>query len=78
MYQPSFFELDERLKKLDEKDPQIGLNKLVDWEVFRDAWKKIRKKERKRNAGRKPFDVVVILKALVLQQLYNVSDDQIE
>ena len=78
MYQPSFFELDERLKKLDEKDPLIGLNKLVDWEVFRDAWNKIRKKERKRNAGRKPFDVVVILKALVLQQLYNVSDDQIE
>jgi len=66
------------LKKLDEKDPLIGLNKLVDWEVFRDAWNKIRKKERKRNAGRKPFDVVVIFKASVLQQLYNVSDDQIE
>ena len=44
MRQPSFFELDERFKKLDEIDPLIGLNKLVDWEVFRDALNKIRKK----------------------------------
>jgi len=66
MYQPSFFELDERFKKLDEIDPLIGLNKLVDWEVFRDTLNKIRKKERKSNAGRKPLDVVVMFKALVL------------
>jgi len=78
MYQPSFFELDERFKKLDEIDPLIGLNKLIDWEVFRGTLNKIRKKERKSNAGRKPFDVVVMFKALVLQHLYNVSGDQFE
>ena len=78
MRQPSFFELDERFKKSDEKDPLVGLNKLIDWEVFRDTLNKIRKKDRKSNAGRKPFDVVVMFKVLVLQHLYNVSDDQIE
>src|SRR3984893_1021943 len=34
--------------------------------------------ERKSSAGRKPWDEVVIFKALVLQALYNLSDDQTE
>jgi hypothetical protein len=34
--------------------------------------------ERKNSAGRKPWDEVVIFKALVLQALYNLSDDQVE
>jgi hypothetical protein len=29
MPQPGCFELDERFKKLDEKDPLISLNKLI-------------------------------------------------
>ena len=47
-------------------------------EKFRDTLTIIRKKERKSNAGRKPFDVVLMFKVLVLQHLYNLSDDQIE
>jgi hypothetical protein len=34
--------------------------------------------ERKNSAGRKPWDEVVIFKVLVLQALYNLSDDQAE
>ena len=34
--------------------------------------------ERKSNAGRKPFDVVLMLKILILQALYNLSDDEME
>ena len=34
--------------------------------------------ERRSSAGRKPWDEVVIFKALVLQALYNLSDDQAE
>jgi hypothetical protein len=34
--------------------------------------------ERRNSAGRKPWDEVVIFKALVLQALYNLSDDQAE
>lgn len=78
MSQPGFFDLDERFKKIDEKDPLVSLNKLIDWENFRDTLNKIRDKDRKSNAGRRPFDVVVMFKILVLQHLYNVSDDQIE
>jgi IS5 family transposase len=35
-------------------------------------------KDRKSNAGAKPFDVVLMFKILVLQQLNNLSDDGIE
>jgi hypothetical protein len=78
MQQPGFFELDERFKKLDEKDPLVSLNKLIHWEEFRGTLNRIRQKDRKSNAGRKPFDVVTMFKVLVLQHLYNVSDEQIE
>jgi len=78
MPQPGFFDLDERFKKLDEKDPLVSLNELIHWEDFRTTLENIRQKERKSNAGRKPFDVVMMFKVLVLQHLYNVSDDQIE
>jgi IS5 family transposase len=33
--------------------------------------------ERKSTAGRKPIDVMVMFRMLVLQSLYNLSDDQI-
>jgi len=78
MSQPGFFDLDNRFQKLNELDPLVNLNKLIDWENFRDTLDEIRTKERKSNAGRKPFDVVMMFKVLVLQHLYNLSDDQIE
>lgn len=78
MKQANFFEVDDRYKKLNEKDPLVSLNKLIHWEEFRVTLNKLREKERKSTAGRKPYDVVVMFKVLVLQHLYNVSDDQIE
>lgn len=78
MPHPGFFDLDERFEKLDEKDPLVNLNNFIIWEDFRATLSIIRPKHRKSNAGRKPFDVVLMFKVLVLQHLYNVSDDQIE
>ena len=34
--------------------------------------------EKKSNAGRKPIDVMVMFRMLVLQSLYNLSDEQVE
>ena len=34
--------------------------------------------KRKSNAGRKPIDVIVMFKMLVRQQLYNISDEDLE
>ena len=72
------FNLEKRFKKINEMDRLLKLNALIDWEDFRDTLNQIRRKERKSNAGRSPYDVILMFKILVLQQLHNLSDDQIE
>lgn len=78
MSQPGFFDLDDRLEKIGAKDPLVGLDQLIDWEDFRSTLEVVRRKERKSRAGRKPYDVVLMFKCLVLQHLYNLSDEQTE
>src|SRR3982750_1150789 len=82
MGQPGLFDLGERYRGLDaKKDPLVFLNEVVPWEDFRAqlsaVWRKP-EEERKTAAGRKPWDEIVIFKTLVLQALYNLSDDQVE
>jgi len=79
MLQSGFFDLSERLKKLDERDKLLQLNELIDWESFRGLLAdSLEKKERKSNAGRKAKDPVMMFKGLVLQHLYNLSDEELE
>ena len=87
MGQLGFFDLSRRYEELDAKnDPLVPIATLVAWESFRPKLKaalikgELRKHdaERRSSAGRKPWDEVVIFKALVLQALYNLSDDQAE
>ena len=78
-YQPSFFDESERhikLHKLD--DPLVGLKEYFDFEIFRAALDEIFEKPRLSNVGRKSLDVVFMFKILILQRLYNPSDQQIE
>lgn len=77
--QPAFFDLDDRHQQLEKLgDPLPRLAEVVDWEGFRPVLEKVHQKERKSNAGRRPFDVVLMFKVLVLQRLYNLADDQTE
>jgi hypothetical protein len=70
---PGFFDVEERGAKLTEMgDPLVGLNAVIDWEAFRPDLNRVHEKERKGNAGAKPFDVVLMFKLLILQQLHNV------
>ena len=82
MGQPGFFDLDRRLKAISAKgDPLQALNALVPFESFRaeiEAVVRLAAEERKSNAGRKPFDAVMMFKVLVLQTLYNLADEQVE
>jgi len=74
-----FFDIEFRLEELSKNgDPLVRLKKCVDWELFRADLEIIREKERKSPAGRKPFDVKLMFKILVLQSLYNLSDDVVE
>jgi IS5 family transposase len=77
--QPGLFDVEERAAQLTKMgDPLVGLKARIDWEAFRPELKRVHEKERKSKAGAKPFDVVLMFKILVLQQLHNLSDDGIE
>lgn len=79
MRMPGFFDLEERFAKLDGLgDPLVKIAEVVDWEGFRSALNRAFSKPRKSNAGRKEYDRVLMFKVLVLQQLYNLSDEQAE
>ena len=54
MPQPGFFDLDERYTKLNERDPLVKLNQIIDWEAFREPLSVLRNQPCKSQAGRKP------------------------
>ncbi len=79
MAQPGFFDLDNRYESISKLgDPLEVLDRAIPWETFRPVLSKALRKFRKSNAGRKPYDSVFMFKILVLQSLYNLSDDQRE
>ena len=76
--QLNLFAEDNRLEKLTKLGDSLLKLNVVNWESFRPALEKVFNKERKSNAGRHAFDVVMMFKILVLQRLFNLSDDQTE
>lgn len=75
-----FFGIDDLQAKLSRLgDPLEILTKSIPWDTFRPSLALARLRAgRKSNAGRKPYDDVLMFKVLVLQALYNLSDDQTE
>lgn len=78
--QRSFFDEEIKMEKISKiGDPLEMLNKVIIWEMFRDILNKaVVRKETTRKGGRPSYDVVMMFKILVLQRLYNLSDDQTE
>ncbi len=67
----SLFSEEYRLKKLTKQgDPLERLNKVVEWEFFRETIEKIHIKKMV-NSGPKPYDPVLMFKILILQRYYN-------
>lgn len=67
----------EKLSKL--RDPLEKLSGRIDFEAFRETLSGIYEKtDRKSMAGAKPFDYVLMFKIIILQRLYNLSDEQTE
>ena len=87
MGQMGFFDVSRRYAGLDDKhDPLPRLARLVPWEAVRPQLKsalavhghRTAPGARKSPAGRKPWDEVLMFKVMVLQALYNLSDEQTE
>lgn len=68
----------ERLTKLN--DPLIKLNKHIDWNIFSPVLNQalIDSNKDETKGGRPPFDKLMMFKIIILQGIYNLSDDQME
>ena len=78
LYQPSFFDESERLAALSKLcDPLEALSRYIDFEQFRGQLDGAFDRE-KQAVGRRPYDTVLMFKILILQRLYNLSDEQVE
>lgn len=77
--QIGFWDESLRLEKLSELGDSLErLNNAIDWEIFRPTLNKVFKKQAKGAGGRPPYDYLLLFKVLVLQRIYNLSDDQTE
>jgi len=68
----------ERLTKLN--DPLIKLNRHIDWNIFTPVLEQalLDSEKDETKGGRPPFDRLMMFKIMVLQGIYNLSDDQME
>lgn len=74
--QISLFREQDRLTRLDQLgDSLVRLDKAIDREGFRPVLEEATDRREQGKVGRPPFDAVMMFKILVLQRLYNLSDD---
>ena len=77
--QLGFFDLANRYDALSQQgDPFERLAQHLPWVRFRPTLEKTLQRSNRQKGGRPPFDAVLMCKVLVLQALYNLSDDQTE
>lgn len=76
---PTFFDEELRLEKINSLgNPLQELDKIIDWNIFRKPISDGFAKAHKGKGGRPAFDYVMMFKILILQKLYNISDEQTE
>lgn len=75
---PQLFDFNRHLDRLTAAgDPLVKLDTLIEWEVFHPLFADFRKKS-EHPQGRRPYNEILMLKILILQHLYALSDDQME
>ena len=73
------FQEDRRLDRLEKiGDRTAVLARLIPWEAFRKDLNRVREVKDVKLGGRPPYDVVMMFKILILQGLYNLSDEDME
>ena len=77
--QAGFFDLDERYRALSAAgDALERLARSIEFELFRPEVETALARSDRAKGGRPPYDAVLMVKVLVLQTLYTLSDDQAE
>jgi transposase, IS5 family len=73
------FEKQDQVIKLEmQKGGLEKLNKLVDWDFFEKEILKLLPEVDYSKGGRPPISRALLFKVMVLQQMYNLSDDEVE
>jgi transposase len=74
------FDEQETCQKLsDIGNPLEKISSVIDFEMFRNTLEDgVLNKDKKSNAGAKPYDVVMMFKIMILQRYYGLGDTQIE
>lgn len=76
---PGLFDYENQLEKINAHQPPLNkLDKVINWEMFRESIEKALYKEPKGLGGRPVYDRVMMFKILILQRYYNLSDEQTE
>ena len=80
-HQRGFFDEAEKVEALESyKDPLQRITAVIDFEMFRNDLElltEIKIRDEKKG-GRPAYDVILMFKALLIQHLYNLSDDETE
>ena len=76
----SLFDEETRLAELSRKGGFLEkLNDKIDWELFcQPVERAMREKNPKGPGGRPPNDAVVMVKSIILRELYQLSEDAVE
>ncbi len=69
--------LTQKLGKLG--NPLEKLDRFIDWRIFENTVNEASSsKQMEKKGGRPPYDRLMLFKALIIQSLYNLSDEQLE
>ena len=79
MKQIGLFDESKCLRKLSKLGDQLEkLDHVIEWRLFEGTLSKVFAKENKGAGGRPPYNYLLLFKTLILQRLFNISDDQAE
>jgi len=75
----NIFGVEIQLEKLTKMGDQlIAMKDLIDWEMFRAPIEKAIRKPNYEKGGRPAWDAVMMFKIVMLQQWYNLADENTE
>lgn len=79
MKQIGLFDENNCLRKLSKLGDQLEkLDHVIEWRLFEEILNRVFAKEKKGAGGRPPYNYLLLFKTLILQRLFNISDDQAE